>query len=423
MEEEITGNLDRKAEDSIVRRVAWYSLIVNTMLVIVKLYLSWVSGSLALEADAIHSFIDVLASIALIAGIWLSCLKRENYPYGLYKIENLVSVIIAFLVFLTAWEILTEAVSGGDTTVSFSGWVLFAVAALISVPYILGRYEVRMGRKYNSPGLIADGKQHIVDVLSTSVVFSALFAQYFGIPVDSIAAAIVAFFIAYSGWEILKDSMRTLLDASIDYDTRDRIKSAILSDPMVTGIKDLTARNSGRFIFVEATVNMKRLDLSEAHNASERIELKINEIVPNVERVVIHYEPKEKLHLRYAVPTENPEGKICPHFGEAPYFTILEFSIKDAKLMRKETISNPVVGLERQKGIRSAEFLLTCKPDVIYSKQPLAGKSAEYVFESAGILVKLTGADHTGDLIKEIKSELMMDKGSDPAALTGDKTD
>ncbi|UUX93079.1 cation diffusion facilitator family transporter [Methanoplanus endosymbiosus] len=406
MQEESAKIPDRKHEDSIVRRVAWYSLIVNTMLVAVKLYLSWVSGSLALEADAIHSFIDVLASVALIAGIWLSGLKSSNYPYGLYKIENLVSVIIALLVFLTAWEILTEALSGGDTAVAFSGWVLFAVAALVSVPYLLGTYEVKMGKRYNSPGLIADGKQHRVDVLSTSVVFFALFAQYFGIPVDSIAAVIVALFIAYSGWEILKDSMRTLLDASIDYDTRDVIKSAILSDPMVTGIKTLTARNSGRFIFVEATVNMKRSDFSGAHIASERIESKIRELVPNVERTVIHYEPKERLHLRYAVPINGPEGEICSHFGEAPYFTVLEFNLKDAKLMRKETISNPASMMERQKGIRSAEFLLTCKPDIIYSKQPLTGKSAEYVFESAGILVKITNADTTAELITEIKADL-----------------
>jgi len=397
---------DRKYEDSIVRKVAWYSLIVNIMLVIVKLYLSWLSGSLALQADAIHSFIDVLASVALLAGIWLSGLKSSNYPYGLYKIENLVSVIIAFLVFLTAWEIFTEAISGESSAVTFSGWVLFAVAALVSVPYLLGTYEVKMGKKYNSPGLIADGKQHRVDVLSTSVVFFALFAQYFGIPVDSIAAVIVALFIAYSGWEILKDSMRTLLDASIDYDTRDLIKSAILSDPMVTGIKILTARNSGRYIFVEATVNMKRSDLSEAHIASERIESRICEIVPNVERVVIHYEPREKPHVRYVVPIKDPDGKICSHFGEAPYFTVLDFNLKDAKLLRKETISNPASDMERQKGIRSAEFLLTYKPDIVFSKQTLTGKSAEYVFESAGILLKITAADNIRDLIEEIKADL-----------------
>lgn len=232
--------------------------MVNTFLVIVKLYLAWISGSLALEADAINSLIDIFASLALIAGIWLSGLKSNKFPYGLYKIENFVSILIAFLVFLTAWEILINAIYEDSTVLGFSGWVLPAVAGLASVPYLLGTYEVKIGKKYNSPGLIADGKQHKVDVLSTLVVFFALFAQYFGVPVDSIGAIIVAGFIAYSGWEILKDSMKTLLDASIDYKTRDLIKSAINSDPVVICTKELNARNSGRYIFVEAVVNMKK---------------------------------------------------------------------------------------------------------------------------------------------------------------------
>ena len=396
----------RKKEDSVIRKVACYSLVVNAFLVIVKLYLAWVSGSLALEADAINSFIDIFASLALLAGIWLSNLKSSKFPYGLYKIENFVSILIAFLVFLTAWEILIKAIYEDSTVQTFSGWVLLAVAGLVSVPYLFGAYEVKTGKKYNSPGLIADGKQHKVDLLSTLVVFFALFAQYFGVPVDSIGAIIVAGFIAYSGWEILKDSMKTLLDASIDYKTRDLIKSAINSDPVVICTKELNARNSGRYIFVEAIVNMKKTDLSKAHLATERIESKIRELVPNVERVVIHYEPKERSFIRYAVPLKNRDGDISLHFGEAPYFAILDFNFNEAKLMRKEILQNPYVELEKQKGMRSAEFLLKYKPDLVFSKQKLTGKSAEYVFESAGILVKITDADNISELIKKMEDEL-----------------
>ncbi|WP_048151058.1 cation diffusion facilitator family transporter [Methanolacinia paynteri] len=408
MQEEKENDLisKRKKEDSVIRKVAFYSLAVNTFLVIVKLYLAWISGSLALEADAINSLIDIFASLALIAGIWLSSLKSSKFPYGLYKIENFVSIIIAFLVFLTAWEILVNAIYEDSTVLEFSGWVLPAVAGLASVPYLLGTYEVKIGKKYNSPGLIADGKQHKVDVLSTLVVFFALFAQYFGVPVDSIGAIIVAGFIAYSGWEILKDSMKTLLDASIDYKTRDLIKSAINSDPVVICTKELNARNSGRYIFVEAVVNMKKTDLSKAHLASERIESKIRDLVPNVERVVIHYEPKERSFIRYAVPLENREGDISLHFGEAPYFAILDFNFRDAKLLRKEILQNPATGLDKQKGMRSAEFLLKYKPDLVFSKQKLTGRSAEYVFESAGILLKITDADNTSELIEKIEDEM-----------------
>ncbi|MBN2734943.1 MAG: cation diffusion facilitator family transporter [Methanomicrobiaceae archaeon] len=397
---------DRKKEDSVIRKVAVYSLFVNTFLVIAKLYLAGVSGSLSLEADAINSFIDIFVSFALLIGIWLSSLKSRNFPYGLYKIENIVSILIAFLVFLTAWEVFIQAVSEKATDLTLNGWVLSAVLLLAFVPYLLGTYEVRMGNKYKSPGLIADGRQHRVDVLSTLVVFFALFAQYLGFFLDSIGAIIVAGFIAYSGWDILKDSMKTLLDASIDYKTRDLIKSAIISDPMVICIKELNARNSGRYIFVEATVKMKKNELFRAHLASERIESKIYELVPNVERVIIHYEPTEKKGIRYAVPLKDSEGNISLHFGESPYFALLDFSLKDAKLVQKQILQNPSIGMEKQKGIRSAEFLLEYKPDAVISGKKLTGKSAEYVFESAGILVKVTDEEDIRELIKKIETDL-----------------
>ena len=85
-----------------------------------------------------------------------------------------------------------------------------------------------------------------MDVLSSSIVFFALLGQFFGIPLDRVAAVVVAVFIVRSGWGILKDSMRTLLDASVDYDTLNEIRTIIQSDPMVSSIKSITGRNSGR---------------------------------------------------------------------------------------------------------------------------------------------------------------------------------
>jgi cation diffusion facilitator family transporter len=351
----------------------------------------------------------VIASVALILGIRLSTRKSKSFPYGLYKVENIVSVIIAFLVFFTAFEIVAEAVSGTGVVLTSTGWVILPVAALVSVPYLLGTYEIRVGKACNSPSLVADGKQHRVDVLSTAVVFFALLAQYFGVPFDNVAAVIVACFIAWSGWGILKDSMRTLLDASIDHETHDTIRSVILSEPLVKSIRDLSGRNSGRFIFIEATVVMHDTDFGNAHLASERIQSKIRELVPNVERVTIHYEPEERSHLRYVVPLSDSSGTISDHFGEASCFAILDVSVSEPALQRREIVQNPAKEMEHQKGIRAAEYLLSFKPDVVFSKKSLAGKSAEYVFESARVEVRKT--DETGldqlaaAIVRELEEE------------------
>ncbi|WP_342675934.1 cation transporter dimerization domain-containing protein [Methanofollis sp. UBA420] len=246
-----------------------------------------------------------------------------------------------------------------------------------------------------------------MDVLATSVVFFALLGQNVGLPLDNLAALVVTAFIAYSGWGILKDSMRTLLDASVDHETRDTIKSAILADPMVVGVRDLTGRNSGRYIFVEANVAMKQTDLAEATLVSDRIEARIRDLVPNVERVVIHPEPGERAWVRYAVPLDDLEGTISPHFGEAPYFALLDVGVKEGRLQRKEILANPTVGMEKQKGLRAAEMLLLHKPDVGVSRHSLTGKSPEYVLASAKVRMRTTDAATLADLVGTVEEEVV----------------
>jgi len=101
---------DDKARIPSVLTVAVYSLLLNLSLVAVKFILSDLAGSLALRADAVHSLVDVFASIALILGLAISSRKSKSFPYGLYKVENMVSVIISLLLFLTAYEIVLEAI-------------------------------------------------------------------------------------------------------------------------------------------------------------------------------------------------------------------------------------------------------------------------------------------------------------------------
>jgi len=258
-------------------RVGIYSLLVNLGLVAAKLSLSFVTGSIALRADAIHSGVDIFGSLALIVGLVLANRKSRDFPYGLYKVENVVSVIISVLLFVTAYEIAREAILSESSTVPYSGWVLGVVGALILVPLLFSRYEVRVGQKYNSPSLIADGRQFRADVLASSIVFFALLAQYFGFPLDRIAAGVVALFIVRAGWGLLWNSMRVLLDASVDSETLGKIRSVIQAEPAVTSIQNLTGRNSGRYVFVEATVALRVSDLKQAHLVSQRIEHNIKE--------------------------------------------------------------------------------------------------------------------------------------------------
>jgi len=392
--------------EAVIRKVAIYSLLLNVGLVGAKLFLSSRAGSLALQADAVHSLVDVLASLALIAGLEISGRKTRSFPYGLYKVENVAAVIISLLLFLTAYEIALQAWNGRTVEVpAYGGWILWAVAALVPIPFLFGSYQERVGRQANSPSLTADGTQHKADVLTSSLVFVALLAEGSGLPLDRIAAAIIALVIVKEGWKILKSGMQVLLDASVDKTTLKEIQSLITEEPAVTELKEVTARNSGRYLFIEASVILRITDLRRAHQISEHIEDKIRKALPNVDRVLIHYEPKTKTELRYAVPLVSTGGEISNHFGEAPYFALLDIDCKLKTLQRQEVVANPHKDLPKGKGLKVAAFLLSHKPDVIMSREGLAGKGPGYAFAESGVETAKTEAQSIDQLIEEILSE------------------
>jgi len=403
--EKVEVNFGSNFKDPILK-VAVLSLLVNISLVVIKLTLSFLSGSLALRADAVHSAVDVFGSSALILGLVISGRKSKNFPYGLYKVENVVSVVISLLLFLTAYEIVREVISGGSSAVPYSGWVLVAVAVLIPVPLLFGTYEMKMGRKFNSPSIAADGNQFRADVLTESVVFFAVAGQHFGFPLDRIAAGIIALFIIKAGWEILLSGMRVLLDASIDPLTLDEIRKVILAEPAVSSLEEVTGRNSGRYLFVEAKVNFRVLDLERASLASQRIESKIRDAVPNVDRVLIHYEPRSKTHLRYAVALADHAGKISSHFGESPYFAFVDLSLLKRDVQRQETLSNPYKDMEKGKGLKVARFLLARKSDIVVAKESLEKKGPGYALAEAGVETIQTEAETLQDLIEKVMADL-----------------
>ncbi len=394
-----------------VRRVAVFSLMLNISLVSVKYVLSVITGSLALEADAVHSLVDVFASIALILGLAISMRKSPKFPYGLYKIENVVSVIIALLLFLTAYEIMQQALFGEGAVVSYDPLVLVVVALLIPVPFLFGRYEMCVGRRYNSPGLVADGNQFTADVLSSAIVFVALAGSASGLPLDRIAAVIVAVFILRAGWGILVSGMRVLLDASVDQETLEAIRGIILAEPAVTDVRRITGRNSGRYVFVEADIAFRIGDLEQAHRISERIKEKIRATIPRVDRVVLHLEPSSTVHRRYAVALSDGEGTISPHFGEASSFAIVDVDRSRGKAAEVRLITNPYTEVEKGKGMQTARMLLAEKPDVVVTREDMAGKGPAYLFAEAGVEVVRTDLVLLKDFLKAVQSEEAGDSG------------
>ena len=87
-----------------VERVGWYTIGVNILLTLLNLAISVASGSLAVAAEMVHNLVDLVSAVAVLVGLKLSKRKSRDFPYGLYKVENVVAVGIALLIFVAGYE-------------------------------------------------------------------------------------------------------------------------------------------------------------------------------------------------------------------------------------------------------------------------------------------------------------------------------
>ncbi|MGD2206100.1 MAG: NifB/NifX family molybdenum-iron cluster-binding protein, partial [Anaerolineae bacterium] len=115
---------------------------------------------------------------------------------------------------------------------------------------------------------------------------------------------------------------------------------------------------------------------------------------------LLHYEPRVRTHLRYAVPLADVAGTISDHFGEAPFFGLVTVRIADDQnhselgraVERQEVVANPHASVEKAKGIRVGEWLVGLKADVVLLRESVQGKGPAYVLADAGVETRLTGA-------------------------------
>lgn len=382
-------------------RVAWASIAVNVFLSLLNLVIAAASGSLAVAAEMVHNLVDLVASVAVLAGVKISERESRAFPYGLYKVENVVAVGVAILIFFTGYEIAREALLAETTVATVNGWILAGVALSAIIPLAFSFYEMRVGRELNSPSLMADATEYRAHVLSSGVVFLALIGQTIGIALDRYAALLIVVLIAKTGWELLSDGMRVLLDASLDAETLEQVREIIDSDPAVTEIRSLVGRNAGRYRFLETDVSLRVENLEKAHAVGQRIERAIRDQVPHVERVLVHYEPQTRTHLRYAAPLADGNGTLSKHFGEAPFFGLVTMHVADRRIERQEMLSNPHQEEEKAKGIRVAEWLVDLNTDVVLLREEVHGRGPAYVFADAGVEMQHTEASTLAEAIAE----------------------
>jgi cation diffusion facilitator family transporter len=277
------------------------SVASNSILIALKLAAGAITGSIAIITEAIHSSIDLLASvIALISVRKADEPPDREHPYGHQRVENLAAAIEGMLILVGAGIIIFEAtrrlVNGSHVEDLGVGIAVIAFSAVANLG--VSAFLYRRAEALGSPALAGDAAHLSTDALtSLGVLVGLVLAQVTGeAAFDSIAALCVAVAIVWAGISILTRSGQVLIDEAPPPEELDRIEAAIGRErartPEIAGYHKLRARRAGARSYIDLHLQFRSgTTLEDAHELAHRLRDEIEAQLPGSE-VLIHVEPE-----------------------------------------------------------------------------------------------------------------------------------
>ncbi|MBV9471265.1 MAG: cation transporter [Abitibacteriaceae bacterium] len=278
------------------RKAALLSLYTNLLLMLLKVAVGVLSGSVSVLSEAAHSASDLVASGIAVFSVRIADLPPDElHPYGHGKAESLAALAQALLLLGAATLIIYEAIArllqhAGPQRVEL-GMAIMAVSALANIGVV--RYMLRVAGQTQSQALAADAENHRVDIYTAAgVLLGLLLVRLTGYSFfDPLLAIAVALLIMNTTWRLMHEALATLMDTHLPAEDVEMVRQVLHDDPSVLGYHKLRTRIAGSVRHVDAHVLMDdELSLAQAHDLTEQVEDRIREALPNTE-VTLHTEP------------------------------------------------------------------------------------------------------------------------------------
>lgn len=265
-------------EITLKRRTACLSVLSNTLLVIGKLSIGILTGTVSLISEAIHSGVDLLAAAIACLAVRKSCLPPDqDHDYGHGKVENVSAAFESLLIIVAALSILYEAV-GKFFHPQVPESLNLAIVIMLASSLINAIVSARLyyvGEKTGSEALKADGMHLRADVWTSAAVMAGIFLMKVTswAILDPLIACLVALGILRVGYKMCRRSYDDLTDASLSDDEESKIGHIIMETPGVKGYHHLRTRISGSETIMDFHLELDRtLPLSQAHAISDKVE-------------------------------------------------------------------------------------------------------------------------------------------------------
>ena len=270
-------------------------IFINLLLSITKIFIGVIVSSIAITADGFNNLSDALSSIVTIIGFKMASKPAdEEHPFGHGRIEYISALIVAFLVMLVGLQFvkssITKIITPEKITFELIPFLLLLFSIILKL--WLSRFNKTIGNIINSSALKAASIDALGDVFTSScVAISFLVSKFTSIPVDGYFGLIVALFILYSGFNLIKETLNPLLGEAPDPELVKKIKEMVLDYDNILGVHDLIIHNYGPG---------KAMASIHAEIPSDISVMQIHEIIDTAEReisekldihLVIHMDP------------------------------------------------------------------------------------------------------------------------------------
>jgi len=332
------------------------SLLLTVVSMLLRLTIGFLSGITAMLIEGFHAMLDVIITVMVLVSILVVWSQRaRRLPYGLYKLEDLMTLIIATLLIIVAVDVGAKGLGNTPKTASLTP----ALIQLLSLPPLgLSAYlKVKASRIINSPSLKADGLHTVGDVLEGGgVALGLLVFTYTGSYMAYQASTLVAIAgIMMAAYEAGHESILSILDLPKDKNMLRKLSSLVESVSGELKLISLKARWAGPVIFVEAVLRAPPLrTVEDVSIACRKITDRLRREVPSIADIIIMVEPSTRSNFTVCIPLDEPlpSAKVSRHFGKAKYFLIAR--IHEGKVYGTEIMENKY----RDEKLRSAPAVL-----------------------------------------------------------------
>jgi ferrous-iron efflux pump FieF len=284
-------------QQTLRRSAAIASISVAMLLLALKSWAAWRTGSTAMFGSLADTLLDLVASLATLAGVWIASQPDdEKHRFGHGKAEAIAAMFQVVLISISALAIAARAVEqflGGSRTEAAGEGIAVSLVAIIAT-FALLAWQRHVIRKTASIAIETDHVHYQSDLLlNLAVIVALVLDQYAGIAgADPLLGFLIAGWLGWGAWKASDKAITQLMDREWPDEKRQRFLEVMARQPDLRGVHDLRTRTSGNRDFVQFHVWIDpTMTIREAHKVMDDIERRLHEEFPEVE-ILIHPDPE-----------------------------------------------------------------------------------------------------------------------------------